>query len=456
MSQEFIGREEFKGVIRDLKKLIDSKTFISVAGDVSGSGANQRVGYWTAPKVLSGTDNFKWTGTSLDLLDIKTKGPIADVRAYGAVGNGVADDTAAILAALAASSVTYMPAGTYKITSGLTINAEKHLIGAGFGNTIIRPSAAVGIAATINSGSLEKVGFDGTDTNGKIGVLCGSVLSNAVELRDVVINNFLGAGGIGLKVRQIVSSSFTRVFIDNNQKNIYITGEASDGTPTTIWFRDGITSGAIEEGTLIDGGYQVIFSKFIFQSNYQEGLKIEPVASGNATFGILRDCWFENNWRDDPNRTTKYSLVMDGTASGSSAGIHLDNIFFSGSGSTEKSIDLNMVRWTSFSRVTTPNVAGSIRVQDSDSEVTFVDDSGRTALALLSNPDGAYVWYPMQGTINAAGVQMFNTIRKLTANPAVADLSENELCLGLVSGTAKIFWKTGATIYVWNHDATIT
>jgi hypothetical protein len=42
-----------------------------------------------------------------------------NVRAYGAVGNGTADDTAAIQAALNASSVVYFPPGTYFVSSTL-------------------------------------------------------------------------------------------------------------------------------------------------------------------------------------------------------------------------------------------------------------------------------------------------------------------------------------------------
>lgn len=48
--------------------------------------------------------------------------PVANVLDYGAKGDGSADDTAAFKAALAAERVLFVPGGTYKLTSGITIS----------------------------------------------------------------------------------------------------------------------------------------------------------------------------------------------------------------------------------------------------------------------------------------------------------------------------------------------
>jgi hypothetical protein len=52
------------------------------------------------------------------------------VKDFGAVGDGVTDDTAAIQAALAASDTVYVPAGNYRISATLLFNRHK-IIGAG-------------------------------------------------------------------------------------------------------------------------------------------------------------------------------------------------------------------------------------------------------------------------------------------------------------------------------------
>ena len=59
--------------------------------------------------------------------DIITKSPWLDVRAYGATGDGTTDDTAAIqlaVDALSSGGRLYFPAGSYKLTSAITINTN--------------------------------------------------------------------------------------------------------------------------------------------------------------------------------------------------------------------------------------------------------------------------------------------------------------------------------------------
>jgi hypothetical protein len=66
----------------------------------------------------------KTLGTSAGpIVDIITKSPWVDVRAYGAKGDGVTDDTAAIQAIIGSNKTILIPNGNYKVT-GLTIPAS--------------------------------------------------------------------------------------------------------------------------------------------------------------------------------------------------------------------------------------------------------------------------------------------------------------------------------------------
>lgn len=58
------------------------------------------------------------------------------VKDFGAVGDGVADDTAAIQAALDESKGVYFPQGTYKITSALNMSSDSYVFGCGRSSVI--------------------------------------------------------------------------------------------------------------------------------------------------------------------------------------------------------------------------------------------------------------------------------------------------------------------------------
>ena len=68
---------------------------------------------------------------------------------YGAAGDGVADDTAEIQAAIdaveaAGGGMVYFPRGIYLITAGLVVDRQKvSLRGAGIGVTILKGSGTI-------------------------------------------------------------------------------------------------------------------------------------------------------------------------------------------------------------------------------------------------------------------------------------------------------------------------
>lgn len=64
---------------------------------------------------------------------------------FGAIGDGVADDTTAIQAAIDAGHSIYLPAGTYRITSTLTAPSGTWLQGDGAGVTILAGDANVDV-----------------------------------------------------------------------------------------------------------------------------------------------------------------------------------------------------------------------------------------------------------------------------------------------------------------------
>lgn len=68
------------------------------------------------------------------------------VKDFGAVGDGVTDDTAAIQAAIDASQKVYIPEGVYVVnaSTGITLRQGSYVLGDGIEATVIYPTAAAG------------------------------------------------------------------------------------------------------------------------------------------------------------------------------------------------------------------------------------------------------------------------------------------------------------------------
>ncbi|SPF82153.1 Superfamily member pfam12708 with pectate lyase domain [Pseudomonas phage GP100] len=92
----------------------------NLRGDLLASNGATRVGYG------AGTVASKLDSVSAQLLTSYTS-----VKQYGAIGDGVTDDTAAIQAAVNASRRVYIPDGNYIVTSPIQVQAGGAVIGAG-------------------------------------------------------------------------------------------------------------------------------------------------------------------------------------------------------------------------------------------------------------------------------------------------------------------------------------
>ena len=98
---------------------------------------------WSGPLTLTVNDGMPWTAQKFN------------VKAFGAKGNGVADDEAAIEAAVQAAaavpwSTVYLPAGTYMVSSGFNPPSKVRWLGDGANRTFIKA----------NSGFVKSAGYD--------------------------------------------------------------------------------------------------------------------------------------------------------------------------------------------------------------------------------------------------------------------------------------------------------
>lgn len=110
---------------RDIPRLVDGvKTydaFVDISHDVAAPTTDFRM-------------KHAWTYG----LGCPDRDGVVSVKDFGAVGDGVADDTAAIKAALEASSLVYVPPGDYAISDTLYLDADTELFGLAGDKTRIR------------------------------------------------------------------------------------------------------------------------------------------------------------------------------------------------------------------------------------------------------------------------------------------------------------------------------
>jgi|APSaa5957512535_1039671.scaffolds.fasta_scaffold26313_1 hypothetical protein len=118
-----------------------------------------------------------------------------NVKDFGAVGDGVTDDTAAIQAAITVGGNILIPAGTYLITSGITVGSNVHIKNEG--TLQVTPTASTIDAFTFSAKNNSS--FSGGYVIGTTSVDNGTcfVLSNSsyrITIADVTITDFQNKG----------------------------------------------------------------------------------------------------------------------------------------------------------------------------------------------------------------------------------------------------------------------
>ncbi len=137
--------------------------FIATANASSGLTFSSKVN----KTITSSTNlNFLATGTGAQTVSVNSKlSEIVSVKDFGAVGNGVADDTAAIQAALdaGAGKSVFLPAGTYNTSAVLTVSSNTSFFGEGNTSVIsVQPTAST---STVNNGI-----FAGSSASSRTGI----------------------------------------------------------------------------------------------------------------------------------------------------------------------------------------------------------------------------------------------------------------------------------------------
>ena len=264
-------------------------------------------------------------------------GVAVSVRRFGAVGDGVADDTAAIQAAINTGKSVYVPVGTYKVSSVLTMSATGQRIrGEGRLSVLTTSSATAGILV-VNAqfcdvdnlsfaGSVTQTGgwFVDFTVNANRSILRNFSMEGAIggwrtiatattTVRDGSILNSVAGSGIALRINGGFDVTISNVIVDSATQifcALYIVN-AGDVTVDSCNFIHG--GNCLQ---IVPGAGQTVASFWAnntFFDTSTRGVLINPSgASSNVVRTIFDQCWFSGSTIDGMLLTNGAGGTIDG------------------------------------------------------------------------------------------------------------------------------------------------
>nr|BDD44019.1 hypothetical protein 12 [Alphaproteobacteria bacterium] len=185
------------------------------------------------------------------------------IKDFGAVGDGLTDDTVAIQNALSAGDSIYIPNGSYLISSTLEITSSKSLIGLGQ-SSIIKCQSNSFNAIEINGrgGTIHNIRIEGGDTGIKLCGRTSECTQNIVSAVQIVeANTGIQLDGYEDTEKPCYWNSFGDILIEQpNTHGVHLTKSGAGDTPNAnrfhkvrVYSKSASTSGSgfyIEHGAL--------------------------------------------------------------------------------------------------------------------------------------------------------------------------------------------------------------
>ena len=250
------------------------------------------------------------TKTSYSMIN----GAPANVLDFGAKGDGINDDTAAIQAALNASGIVYLPKGVYAISSAITLPGDVVLYGEGPLQVSIKATTA---SATLQNTSshywiqLSGFTFDGNNvatTGISLGIPNGGAGTSAFDtFQNVNVTNCTGDGlvlnalqyslifncvisnclGHGIRANEILTTTFSDISIFGCVYGILLdyanSNDSSQVYLNRIDFTDPVSNG--QWFLVINGGYEIVINECTFENTTV--LSNPPVIINNTNTNLI-------------------------------------------------------------------------------------------------------------------------------------------------------------------------
>lgn len=223
------------------------------------------------------------TGSVLRSIQDKLRESVS-VKDFGAVGDGVTNDTAAFLAAIAAADVVFIPAGSY-LVGNIPINKNNFTLrGAGYNRSILIATSASAITLEVastaavsglvledfkiqgNATALGGIKLGSSDAN-----YCAIPMLNRVAVWDY--SKSAGSNGFGIQLGCVQNASIHNCWIYRNRHNVQRLQGTGYATSTHISGKSGY----------LGEGYMGVYIDAQIDDLYIDDVVIE----GNNNCGIL-------------------------------------------------------------------------------------------------------------------------------------------------------------------------
>lgn len=263
-------------------------------------------------------DAFK----TISCVDVQTRGPIADIRSFGAK-TSASDNSTAI-----ADTLTYVrnqgggtvliPSGRFSYATGLNIRGvdandaagpplgkkSVNIIGVSKRDSILKytgtgeglyldtsDSSKHGIT-TLRGFHLEGTGAEPGSVGLRLGTFSGE--SSKVVVDDICISKH----GLGMELHHHYGSKFYNVQVRFCNNGVQIGSNTETNNFNQNSFHGCEFSWNDNIGLYIFSGDHVVFDNCLIENNGDEGIYAERGANNIPSFYVFRDCWIENNQKD--------------------------------------------------------------------------------------------------------------------------------------------------------------
>lgn len=314
---------------------------------------------------------------------------------FGAVGDGAADDTPAFLAALAATSVVHVPAGTFRVTQPIALETGRSIVGTGSSSRLERTGGGVLIDLRGSRCRVAGLTLSGGDPAIR-------ALADGRDIEDPVIEGVvIEGGGTGIVLEAVPSYRCHGARIaglrmtGGSGAGLWLAGD-DEAAPSSVTVRDTILAPSADSdgpGLQVDhvGQGVTVSGLMVAAPTGRPAIRLGPGARGIVLTGIVTR-------RDDDAP----HIAMDADASGnvlvhhrrqgpgpSLAGAGSDGMtVVNGADGATRIPDLAATRWRYADPHPQEPESGSVSL-DAERGLHLIDAADGEVSALLPDPETA-------------------------------------------------------------------